>query len=217
MLIGWAGEEQRVGLTLYTDVCILRGTKVTRQKRLSDIVNIADEDLLVLTDVTIEEFGGRGRAKSAPFAQVNLSAILFAVADATVEAVPELRTPKVPENAFISIPPFEVTGRIHILAERDLREALQELTGRFLPVTDATYGSALLGEPQRQAPMVAVNRARAQILSPFGEALSTRNAASTTAPAEGVQAEADPASPGGFNPFGLTAQNLERKDVEPPA
>ena len=209
MLVGWAGEELRVGLTLYTDAYIVRGFMTTRQRRVSDIVNNADEEFLVLTDVTVERFGGRVPARSAPFAQVNLTAVLFAVAESTVEPVPELRTPKVTETALISIPPFEVTGHIHVLAERDLRQALQELTGRFIPVTDATYGSEAVGEAPRQAPMIAVNRARAQILSPFGDAVVTTTPAASTR-----EAEPDAEEPGRFNPEGLTAQDLDREDLD---
>lgn len=167
MLQGWAGSEQRVALTVYTDAYVVRGTLSTRQHRLSDILNFAEEDFLVLADATFERFGSFSPARSAAFAQVNLAAVLFAVADTAVEAVPELRTPKVSETALISIPPFEIVGRIHLLPERDLRQALQELTGRFIPVTDATYGSDVAGEASRTAPMVAVNHARAQILSPY--------------------------------------------------
>lgn len=169
MFTGWAGEELSVALTLYTDAYVVRGTCATRQRRLSDIVNQADEEFLVLTDATFERLGRGGVLRRASFAQVNLAAVLFAVADTAVEPIPELRTPKVAETALISIPPFEVTGRIHLLPERDLRMALQELLGRFIPVTDATYGSEILGEPPRTAPMVAVNHARAQILSPYGD------------------------------------------------
>ncbi|MEW5990213.1 MAG: hypothetical protein AB1736_02555 [Chloroflexota bacterium] len=166
MLQGWATEEQRVALTVYTDAYVIRGTLATRQHRLSDILNFAEEEFLVLSDATFERFGKGGPVRSAAFAQVNLAAVLFAVADTTVEAVPELRTPKVPATALISIPPFEIIGRIHLLPERDLRHALEELTGRFIPVTDATYGSDVAGEAPRTAQMVAVNHARAQILSP---------------------------------------------------
>ena len=67
---------------------------------------------------------------------------------------------------MISIPPFQVIGRIHLLPERDLREALSELTGRFVPVTDATYWSDTVGEARQTAPMVAINHQRAQILAP---------------------------------------------------
>ena len=83
---------------------------------------------------------------------MNLESVLFAVADTPVEPAPELRTPKIAEQALISIPPFKVTGRIHLLPERSLREALSELTGPFLPVTEGTYWSDSLGEARRPPP-----------------------------------------------------------------
>ncbi len=165
----WGAEEQRVALTLYTDAYIVRGSLATRQRRLSDILNLTEEGFLVLADAAFERFGKPGLTRRAPFAQVNLSAVLFAVADAPTTPVPELRTPKVPETALISIPPFEVTGRIHLMPGRGLREALQELLGRFIPVTDATFWSDLVGEPPQTVSMIAVNHDRAQILSPFGD------------------------------------------------
>lgn len=164
-----ANEEQRVSLTLYTDAHVVRGTIGTRQRRVSDILNHAEHDFIVLTDVEMDEFGSRRPVYRAEFAQVNLAAVLFAVADTKVEAVPELRTPKVPEAAVISIPPFQVIGRIHLLPERDLRDALSELTGRFLPLTEATYWSDSVGEARTTAAMVAFNHARAQILAPYSE------------------------------------------------
>ena len=187
----------------------------TRQRRVSDILNNPDEDFLILTDATFVRFGGGG-LRQAAFAQVNLAAVLFAVADMAVEAVPELRTPKVSETALISIPPFEVTGRIHMLGERDLRDALQELVGRFIPVTDATYGSEAVGEPLRHAPMVAVNHARAQILSPYGDAGAGRPlVADATSPLGAAEPpEPDAGAPGGFNPQGMTAGDLDREDAE---
>lgn len=185
MFEGWAAEEQRVALTLYTDAYVVRGSLATRQHRLSDILNFAEEDFLVLADVTFERFGQGGPTRQAAFAQVNLTAVLFAVADTSVEAVPELRTPKVPEAALISIPPFELIGRIHLLPDRDLREALQELTGRFVPITDVTYGSDQAGEAVRRAPMVAVNHARAQILSPYEGPEAPREASREVAAGEG--------------------------------
>jgi hypothetical protein len=167
MLLG--GEPNLVNLTLYTDALVIRGTVRTRQARITDILNAGDEDFLVLTDTVVDEFGARSSASRSEYAQVNLASVLFAVADTPVDPRPDLRTPKVPETALISIPPFRVTGRIHLLPERDLREALSELTGRFIPVTDATYWSESVGEARATAPMVAVNHARAQILAPHRE------------------------------------------------
>lgn len=197
MLMGWGNEEASVALTLYTDAYVVRGTIRTRQRRLSDILNFAEEDFLVLADAAFERFGQASVTRSAPFAQVNLAAVLFAVADTTVEPIPELRTPKVAEAALISIPPFEIVGRIHLLPERDLRQALQELVGRFIPVTDATYASDVAGEAPRTAPMVAVNHARAQILSPYavgGEAVpDAPSGEAAPGPASGDSASWEPA------------------------
>jgi hypothetical protein len=167
MLLG--GEPSLVAVTLYTDAFVIKGSLRTRQGRLSDILNQADEDFLVLADTVVDEYGSRGMPVQSEFAQVNLGAVLFAVADTAVEPRPDLRTPKVSEQALISIPPFRVTGRVHLLPERDLREALHELTGRFFPVTDATYWSDSVGEARATAPMLAINHQRAQILAPHRE------------------------------------------------
>ena len=167
MLMG--SQPSLVALTLYTDAFVIKGSIRTRQGRITDILNQAEEDFLVLTDTVVDEYGTRGTPVRSEFAQVNLGAVLFAVADTTVEARADLRTPKVSEQAMISIPPFRVVGRIHVLPERDLREALGELTGRFIPVTDATYWSETVGEARATAPMVAINHQRAQIFAPHRE------------------------------------------------
>lgn len=157
---------QPYGLTLYTDSFVIRGSLMTRQRRVTDMLNLADERFLVLADVATDEFGMRGESMRAEFAQVNLASVLFAVVNEPVEPAPELRTPKMPEEALISVPPFKVTGIIHLMPERSLREALSELTGQFLPVTSATYWSDVLGEARVTAELLAVNHERAQILAP---------------------------------------------------
>ena len=160
-------ELQRLEITLYTDALITHGLVRTRQHRVTDILNLAEDPFLILEDVSVEEFGQRGEVIEAAFAQINLDAVLFAVATTPVEPVPELRTPKVQEEAIISIPPFRVTGTMHLLpSEGNLRAALSELQGRFLPITEATFWSDRVGEPRQQAVLVAVNHRRAQILAP---------------------------------------------------
>ena len=166
MFDGGGGETPVVSLTLYTDAFIIRGTIVTRQRRITDILNNAEDGFLVLGDVNSDELGTRGETIRAEFAQINLAAVLFAVADTTVETSPELRTPKVSEEAVISVPPFKVTGSIYLMPGHGLREALTELSGTFVPVTGAAYWSDVLGEARQTAAIVAVNRSRAQILAP---------------------------------------------------
>jgi hypothetical protein len=169
MFEGIGGGDQIVQLTFYTDAYVVHGSVRTRQRRLSDILNLAEHEFVVLSDVVFDEFGSRSQTVHAEYAQVNLGAVLFGVGDAPVEPLPELRTPKVAEQALISVPPFRITGRIHLLPERHLSDALGELTGRFLPVTEATYWSDSVNEPRTTAPMVAINHARAQIMAPHQE------------------------------------------------
>jgi hypothetical protein len=159
-------QTMPIALTLYTDAFIVRGTVDSRERRISDILNHAEQDFLVLSDVTLDEYGTRSLAERAEYAQVNLATVLFAVANDIVEAAPELRMAKVSEMAMISLPPFRITGRIHLLPERNLATALAELTGRFLPVTEATYWSDVVAESRQTASMVAVNHARTQVLAP---------------------------------------------------
>lgn len=166
MFEGDAGAPPKVQLTLYTDAFIIRGSLITRQRRVTDMLNNAEEKFLVLGEVTSDEYGSRGDTIRAEYAQINLASVLFAVADTAVETPPELRTPKIAEEALISVPPFKVTGHIHVMPERNLREALTELTGKFLPVTDAAYWSDKVGEARQVAALVAVNHERAQILAP---------------------------------------------------
>ena len=163
----WDVQQLRVDMTLYTDSFVIRGNLTTRHRRLLDLLNLAEDEFLVLADTILEPLGNTGTRHEAPHAQVNLAAVLFAVAIEAIEPMPELRTPKVPETTLVSIPPFSITGHIHLLPERDINQALQELQGRFIPVTDATFWSTQLGVGATPAPMVAVNHARAQILSPY--------------------------------------------------
>ncbi len=163
------GEPITLPLTLYTDSFVIKGHIRTRQARVTDILNHADEQFLVLSDAVVDEYGSRNIATRTEYAQVNLGAVLFAVSDQVLDPRPDLRTPKIPEQAMISIPPFRIIGRIHLLPERDLREALSELTGQFVPVTDATFWSDSVGEARQSSQLVAINHHRAQILAPHRE------------------------------------------------
>jgi len=152
-------------LTMFTDAHVIRGVVTSRTRRLSDLLNEAEHEFIVVSGAVIEEYGQKGLPDRAEFAQVNLNTLLFAVTDSIVEPQPELRLVKSPEDALIIVPPFKVVGRIHVLPDRPMLEALGQLTGRFIPVTDATFWSESLREPKTAASFVAFNHARAQVLA----------------------------------------------------
>ena len=105
-----AASRPSVALTLYTDATSIRGTIQTRQRGSPTSSTTPRSAYLVLSDAT-RRVRRRGDAVRAEFAQVNLASVLFAVVGRAVGAAPELRTPKNPEEALISIPPFRITGR----------------------------------------------------------------------------------------------------------
>ena len=156
----------KLHLTLFTDAHVIRGQIETRLKRLTDVLNQAEHDFIVVSDAIMEEFAAKGQPVTrADFAQVNLNSLLFAFTDSIVEPQPELRLVKSAEEALVVVPPFKIVGRIHVLPDRSLREALGELTGRFIPVTDASYWSDSLAEPKTTSSFIAFNRGRAQVLA----------------------------------------------------
>ncbi|MFI5259549.1 MAG: hypothetical protein ACHQ01_08080 [Candidatus Limnocylindrales bacterium] len=161
--------EHTLRLTLFTEAFVVQGTVRVIRPRLSDVLNDAEHEFVVLHDVVLNESGSTGSEVRAAFAQVNFGAILFVVADERLEPTPEMRVEKVAEPALISIPPFTLIGRIHLRPDPSFDVRLGQLTARFFPVTDVTYWSDRPDEPRRTAPMVAVNRRRAQILAPYAE------------------------------------------------
>ena len=169
MFAGNTGETQPRSITLITDSYVVKGTLRTRHHRITDMLNSAEHDFLILEQATFDEFGSTGVIIQCDYAQVNLGTVLFGVAHEPVEPVPELRVPKVSQRALIAVPPFTITGHIHLMPERDLHEALDELMGRFIPVTDAVYWSDRVGEARASALVVAVNHSRAQIMAPHRE------------------------------------------------
>jgi hypothetical protein len=164
-------SELATPLLVFTDSYKVRGRLRTRMRRLTDVLNADETSFLVLEDVTFEELGSGATIHRAPYAQVNLNTVLFGISEEPVEAMPDLKLVKVPQQALISLPPFTIRGHIHLSPEPNLREALSMLRDRFIPVTEAWYWSDYLDEARTQSAMVAFNHSRAQILAPYeGEA-----------------------------------------------
>ena len=172
MLSGIGGEVHHVNLTGYTDTHIVRHTYATRQRRVSDILNEAETASHRRPRRRPSTISGPSTTPMrAEYAQINLGAVLFAVWLPRITRGPGSRAAH-PEGCrtgadLDSAVPCR-RQRPHP-PERNLQESLEELTGRFLPVTDAQYWSDRVGEARQNAAMVAINHARAQILAPHRE------------------------------------------------
>ena len=194
---GIGGPLRTVSLKMFTDAFTVKGRLETRHRRISDALNEAQAGFLVLSDVQFDEYRTASAVMRAEFAQVNLGSVLFVVSDEVVAPEPALATPKVSEEALISIPPFTIRGRIHLLAERPLREGLSELHGEFIPVTNAVYWSDSLGEARTSVAIAAVNHARCQILAPHHE-VDPWAGMPTGSPSDGKSSDGSPSEPSGW-------------------
>ena len=152
-----------------TETAIIEGTALTWRRRMTDLFNEGDHAFVLLEDVEMRDVADPRQVVHAPHAQVNLEAVLIAIGDSAVAYAPEFHVRKGAERAYISIPPYTVVGHVHLHSGEGLRDGLDMLVGRVIPVTDAVYWSRSLGIHRTSAAMLAVNHARAQILLPFDE------------------------------------------------
>ena len=72
MFAGIGGDARPTGITLVTDAFVVRGTIETRHRRITDMLNSAEHEFLVLANATFDEFGSTGQAIQADYAHARL-------------------------------------------------------------------------------------------------------------------------------------------------
>jgi hypothetical protein len=191
-----------LNVTVYTDACVVKGSVAAGQSSLAGIFDGAEDDVLLLSDVTMDEYGSRTGAVRAEFGQINVATVLFAVAGTARDAAEEVLTATAPDQVLVSLPPFRIIGRLEGSGERPLREAVQALRGRFIEIVDAVYSSELAAEARTPASRLAVNRSKAHIIAPHREIDPWAGLAPGATPSTGAVA---PAGGGAIDPWGAGA------------
>jgi len=153
-----------VQLDLYTTDYRVSGTVATRFTRVADVLNQASGSHLMLEHATISEYDDPSATLGAQQVYVALDEVLLTIAATEGEARPEMRIPKRPVKAQIAMPPFRLTGTVHVAQGSRPADGLLSATDRFLAMTEVTIACALHPELGRTAAAVAVQRRRAQVL-----------------------------------------------------
>jgi hypothetical protein len=154
----------QVQLDLYTTDYRVSGTVATRFNRVADVLNLAGGSHLMLDHATVSEYDDPTATLGAQQVFVALDEVLFTIAATEGEARPEMRIPKRPVKAQIGIPPFRLTGSVHVAQGSRPADGLLSATDRFLAMTEVTISCAPHPELGRSAPAVAVQRRLAQVL-----------------------------------------------------
>ena len=153
-----------VRVDLYTAAYRVSGAISTRFTRITDILNQVTANHVLVEQATISEYDDPTATLGAQQVQVALDQLLFGSAAVEAVARPEMRIPKRPIKAQIAIPPFRLTGTVHVTQGSRPAEALLNSTDRFLPMTEVTISSAAHAELGRQAPAIALQRRLAHVL-----------------------------------------------------
>jgi hypothetical protein len=154
-----------VAVDIYTSAYRISGQTVTRFGRVADIVNQIASTHLVIDEATVSEYADATATISAQQVLVTVDEILFLLAAETDAAArPEMRIQKRAVRAQLGLPPFRLTGSVHVPQGSRPADGLLNVGERFLPMTEVTIGSDVYPELARTAPAVAIQRRLAHVL-----------------------------------------------------
>jgi hypothetical protein len=161
---GGFGEAASVEVDIYTSAYRVTGTIATRFTRVSEVLNQLTTGHLDVARATISEHADPSATLGAPSTLVAVDEILLMVAAGMSGGGGEMRIQKRPVRAQLAIPPFRVTGTIHVPMGSRPIEGLLHGVEAFMVMTDATIASGPYPQLERAAPVVALRRGRAHVL-----------------------------------------------------
>jgi hypothetical protein len=161
----FTAASRLVTVEIYTHAYHVAGTLTTRFSRVAEMLNQLSGSHVSLEKATIAEYAAPTGTLAAPQAYVALDEILFMVALDT-EGAPraEMLIHKRPVRAQLAIPPFRLTGLIHVVHGTRPVDALLNLSDRFMPMTNVTVTSGPYPDQGRDVAAVALRRDRAHVL-----------------------------------------------------
>ena len=161
---GGIGAVASVSVDIYTTAYRISGAIETPFSRVTEILNQRSGGHLTVIRATVSEHANPAATLAAPSALVAVEEILVMVAPDLSGSSGEMRIPKRPVRAQLAIPPFRITGTIHVPMGSRPVEGLLHGTDQFMAMTDATIASGTHPELERSAPVLALRRGRAHVL-----------------------------------------------------
>jgi hypothetical protein len=155
---------RHIPVEVYTANYRVAGQLRTRLSRVAEILNQLGGTHLSLDEATVTEHGDTA-SQPAQHVFVPLGEILVMIADESgAQARDEMRIPKRPVPVELALPPFRIKGTMYVARGSTAVDGLLMGSDRFLPVTDASITSLPHPELAREAPALAVERERAQLI-----------------------------------------------------
>ena len=161
-----------VEVELITDTHRVLGQVRTQQRRLSDVLNLERGDSIVVQNASttpVEDPGSTPVRRA--LAHVIKEQIAFGIPH-DLPSTPEEREKihsfdfieKERHQVVISLPPFAISGWLHLLKDANIWMPLRDLTAIFLPITEARAVHTGRPDLRWSAETIIVNRKRAHII-----------------------------------------------------
>jgi hypothetical protein len=161
---GGIGAVSSVDVDVYTAAYRVSGSIETRFSRVTEILNQLTGLHMDVLRATVSEHADPTATLAAPSALVAVEEILVMVAADLPAGSGDMRIPKRPVRAQLAIPPFRITGTIHVPMGSRPVDGLLHGTDHFMAMTDATIASGTYPQLERTAPVLALRRGRAHVL-----------------------------------------------------
>jgi hypothetical protein len=160
-----AASVQTITVDVYTAAYRVSGVSASRFSRVADILNQVVSTHLIVEQATVSEYADPTATLSAQQVLMTLDEILFVVINDTDHVTrAEMRIPKRAVRAQVGLPPFRITGSLHIAQGSRPVDGLLNVAERFVPITDATISSAAYPELGRDVGALAIQRSKAHIM-----------------------------------------------------
>lgn len=161
---GFAAVEA-VAVEIYTSAYRITGTIHTPFRRVAEILNQLPSAHVTIEDASIVEHADAAATTSAGSAHVAVDEILVMVAPGLGgQPRAEMRIQKAPATAVLSMPPLRLAGTVHVPVGSRAIDGFLNVGERFVPMTDVHLTSAAYPELDREVPILAVRRDRAQVM-----------------------------------------------------
>lgn len=154
-----------VQVDVYTAAYRVSGVAATRFSRVADIANQLTSTHLIVEQATISEYADPAATLGAQQVLLSLGEVLFLIAEETDGAArPEMRIPKRAVRAQLALPPFRLTGNVHIPQGSRPVDGLLNAGERFLPMTEVTIACGAHPELGRTATALALQRSLSHMI-----------------------------------------------------
>lgn len=163
---GFASVES-VAVEIYTSAYRISGLIHTPFRRVAEILNQLPSAYVTIEEATIVEHAVAVTAAHAPAATAHVAVdeILVMMAPGIAgQPRSEMRVEKQPTTAVLSMPPLRLAGTVHVPVGSSAIDGFLNVGERFVPMTAVRLTSAAYPELDRDAPIIAVRRDRAQVM-----------------------------------------------------